>query len=100
MVRSEGLDLFFSFLEPTGLAWLGNQKTLSVFFLFISLLSFSVYNNTSNIVKQIKETRTNEFVKKKIDIISRKIEALSMEIQFITKRRERERERERVSLFV
>ena len=49
-------------------------------------------------MKQIKETRTNEFVKKKIDIISRKIEALSMEIQFITKRRERERERE--SIFV
>ena len=45
-------------------------------------------------MKQIKETRTNEFVKKKIDIISRKIEALSMEIQ------NGERERERISLFV
>ena len=45
-------------------------------------------------MKQIKETRTNEFVKKKIDIISRKIEALSIEIQ------NGERERERESLFV
>ena len=49
-------------------------------------------------MKQIKETRTNEFVKKKIDIISRKIEALSMEIQ--NGEREREREGERESIFV
>ena len=46
-------------------------------------------------MKQIKETRTNEFVKKKFDIISRKIEALSMEIQ----NGEREREREYLCLY-